>query len=149
MNTLPIRPSQGAAQVVVLKNVVGMMFWICGVPGRASIVKRECAESDRAGNEPLGNVALAEHLGRERINGEHHHEQRYAAIGKDRADHDDRQHRPLPANQADDRGDDRLGEPRQLDDLAEHRSEHEHRKIVFHKADHLLHEHAGKHRRDQ
>ena len=34
MNTAPIMPSHGAAQVVVLKNVVGMMFWICGVPGQ-------------------------------------------------------------------------------------------------------------------
>ena len=32
-------PSHGAAQAVVLKNVVGMMFWICGVPGSASMVK--------------------------------------------------------------------------------------------------------------
>ena len=39
MNALPTRPSHGAAQVVVLKNVVGMMFWICGEPGSASIVK--------------------------------------------------------------------------------------------------------------
>jgi hypothetical protein len=39
MNTAPTTPSQGAAQVVVLKNVVGMMFWICGVPGSESMVK--------------------------------------------------------------------------------------------------------------
>ena len=32
MKTEPIRPSIGAAQVVVPKKVVGMMFWICGVP---------------------------------------------------------------------------------------------------------------------
>jgi len=38
MNTAPITPSHGAAQVLVLKKVVGMMFWICGLPGRASIV---------------------------------------------------------------------------------------------------------------
>jgi hypothetical protein len=38
MKTLPTTPSTGAAHVVVPKNVVGMMFWICGVPGSASIV---------------------------------------------------------------------------------------------------------------
>ena len=38
MNTEPIRPSHGAAQVLVLKKVVGMMFWICGLPGKESIV---------------------------------------------------------------------------------------------------------------
>src|ERR1700754_4655670 len=39
MNSDPAMPSPGAAHAVVLKNVVGMMFWICGVPGKASIVK--------------------------------------------------------------------------------------------------------------
>ena len=38
MNAAPMVPSQGAAQVSVRKKVVGMMFWICGVPGSASIV---------------------------------------------------------------------------------------------------------------
>jgi hypothetical protein len=38
MNAAPMMPSHGAAQVVVLKNVVGMMFWICGEPGSESIV---------------------------------------------------------------------------------------------------------------
>ncbi len=38
MKAAPISPSQGAAQVLVPKKVVGMMFWICGVPGSASIV---------------------------------------------------------------------------------------------------------------
>ncbi len=38
MKAAPITPSHGAAQVFVLKNVVGMMFWICGLPGSASIV---------------------------------------------------------------------------------------------------------------
>ena len=71
----------------------------------------EGAESDRARNEPLGNVALAEHLRRERIDRKHHHEQRYAAVGQDRADHDDRQHGPFCADQAYHRCDDRLGEP--------------------------------------
>ena len=109
----------------------------------------ECTEGDRAWDEPLGDVALPEHLGRERINREHHHEQRDAAIGEDRAHQDDRQHRPFSADQTNDGGDDRLGKTGQLDDLAEHRPEHEHRKVVFHEPDHLLHEHAGEHRRDQ
>ena len=39
MKIAPITPSHGAAQPSVLKKVVGMMFWICGVPGSASIVK--------------------------------------------------------------------------------------------------------------
>ena len=39
MKAAPTRPRIGAAQVVVLKKVVGMMFWICGVPGSASMVK--------------------------------------------------------------------------------------------------------------
>ena len=39
MKSEPITPSQGAAQVSVLKKVVGMMFWICGLPGSASMVK--------------------------------------------------------------------------------------------------------------
>ena len=51
---LPIRPSHGAAQVVVLKNVVGMMFWICGVPGRASIVKLNAPSATVQGISRLG-----------------------------------------------------------------------------------------------
>ena len=38
MNAAPTTPSHGAAQALVPKNEVGMMFWICGVPGSASIV---------------------------------------------------------------------------------------------------------------
>ena len=54
MNTPPITPSHGAAQVVVLKNVVGMMFWICGVPGRASIVKLNAPSAIVQGMSRLG-----------------------------------------------------------------------------------------------
>ncbi len=39
MKTEPSVPSHGAAQVSVPKNAVGMMFWICGVPGNESMVK--------------------------------------------------------------------------------------------------------------
>jgi hypothetical protein len=38
MKIAPTVPRIGAAHVSVLKNVVGMMFWIWGVPGRESIV---------------------------------------------------------------------------------------------------------------
>ena len=38
MNSAPSVPSQGAAQALVPKNDVGMMFWICGVPGSESMV---------------------------------------------------------------------------------------------------------------
>ena len=52
--TLPIRPRTGAAHVVVLKKVVGMMFWICGVPGKASIVKLNAPSATVAGMSRLG-----------------------------------------------------------------------------------------------
>jgi hypothetical protein len=53
------------------------------------------------------------------------------------------------AEHADDRGDDRLREARDLDQLAEDRAEQEHREIQLQEADHLVHEQAGEHRRDQ
>ncbi len=53
-NRQPITPSQGAAQAVVLKKVVGMMFWICGVPGRASMVKEKAPSAIVAGISRLG-----------------------------------------------------------------------------------------------
>lgn len=53
-NRLPITPSQGAAQPVVLKKAVGMMFWICGVPGRASMVKLNAPRAMVAGISRLG-----------------------------------------------------------------------------------------------
>ena len=43
--------------------------------------------------------------------------------------------------------DDRFREARELDDLAEHRAEQEHRKIELHEDDHLVHEQAGEDRR--
>ncbi len=52
--TVPIRPSQGAAQVLVLKKVVGMMFWICGVPGMAVMVKVNAPRAMVAGISRLG-----------------------------------------------------------------------------------------------
>lgn len=50
----PTTPSHGAAQVLVWKNVVGMMFWICGVPGRASMVKVKAPSAMVPGISRLG-----------------------------------------------------------------------------------------------
>ncbi len=47
-------PSQGAAQPVVLKNVVGMMFWICGVPGSESMVKENAPSAIAPGISRFG-----------------------------------------------------------------------------------------------
>ena len=54
MNTPPIVPSTGAAQPVVPKNDVGMMFWICGVPGSASMVKVKAPSAMVPGTSRLG-----------------------------------------------------------------------------------------------
>ena len=54
MKIEPMRPSHGAAQEVVPKNVVGMMFWICGVPGIASMVKVNAPSAMVAGIRRLG-----------------------------------------------------------------------------------------------
>ena len=64
MNTPPIVPSSGAAQVVVPKNVVGMMFWICGVPGNESIVNVNAPSAivpgiSRFGMPPRRNISAA------------------------------------------------------------------------------------------
>ena len=61
---LPSSPSHGAAHVVVLKKVVGMMFWICGVPGNASIVKLNAPSAivqgmSRFGISPWRNISAA------------------------------------------------------------------------------------------
>ncbi len=54
MNRAPSVPSPGAAHVVVLKKVVGMMFWICGVPGSESMVKVNAPSAMVAGTRRLG-----------------------------------------------------------------------------------------------
>ena len=51
---VPITPSHGAAHAVVLKKVLGMMFWICGVPGRASMVNENAPRAMVAGIKRLG-----------------------------------------------------------------------------------------------
>src|SRR5438105_9078192 len=64
MNTDPITPSHGAAQVLVLKNVVGMMFWICGLPGSESMVNVNAPSAmvpgiKRFGMPPWRNISAA------------------------------------------------------------------------------------------
>jgi len=54
MNTVPRLPSTGAAQLSVPKNAVGMMFWICGVPGSASMVKVNAPRAMVPGISRLG-----------------------------------------------------------------------------------------------
>ncbi len=54
MKIAPIVPSTGAAQAVVLKKVVGMMFWICGVPGSESIVNVKAPSAIVAGMSRFG-----------------------------------------------------------------------------------------------
>jgi hypothetical protein len=92
------------------------------------MVKVKAPSAIVPGHEALGDADLAEHLGRERVDGEDDHEQRDAAVGQHGADQDDRQHRPVAADQPDHGGDDRLREARELDDLAEHGAEQEHGK---------------------
>ncbi len=57
MNNPPIGPRIGAAIVVVPKKVVGMMFWICGLPGSASIAKVKVPSDIVAGMRRLGIAA--------------------------------------------------------------------------------------------
>ena len=54
MNSEPISPSRGAARALVPKKLVGMMFWICGVPGKASMVKEKAPSATVAGISRLG-----------------------------------------------------------------------------------------------
>ena len=54
ISTEPSVPSTGAAQESVPKNAVGMMFWICGVPGRASMVNENAPRATVAGISRLG-----------------------------------------------------------------------------------------------
>ena len=54
ISTEPSVPSTGAAQESVPKNAVGMMFWICGVPGSAIIVKVNAPSAIVPGIRRLG-----------------------------------------------------------------------------------------------
>lgn len=57
ISTEPTVPSTGAAQESVPKKAVGMMFWICGVPGRAIIVKVKAPSAMVPGINRLGMAA--------------------------------------------------------------------------------------------
>jgi hypothetical protein len=64
MKSAPITPSHGAAQVLVLKKLDGMMFWICGVPGSESMVKVKAPSAivagiSRFGMAPCRNISAA------------------------------------------------------------------------------------------
>ncbi len=64
MKIAPAVPSHGAAHEVVWKNVVGMMFWICGVPGSESIVNENAPSAmvpgiSRFGILPWRNISAA------------------------------------------------------------------------------------------
>jgi len=87
---------------------------------------------------------LAEHLRAERIDREHHHEQRHAAVGQERAHQHDGQDGPPRPQQLHDGGHDGAREARQLDELAEHGAQKEHRKVELDEAHHLFHEQPGK-----
>ena len=51
-------PRPGAANDVVLKNGIGMAFWIAGVPGRADIVKVKAPSASVPGIRRLGISAV-------------------------------------------------------------------------------------------
>ena len=52
------RPMIGADHVLVEKYEDGMMFWICGVPGRATIAKEKMPTQSVAGSRRFGMSAL-------------------------------------------------------------------------------------------
>ena len=58
----------------------------------------------------LRNASLPEHLGGKRVDREHHHEQRHAAVGEDGTYQHDRQHGAVAPHQAYHGGDDRARE---------------------------------------
>ncbi|MND88767.1 hypothetical protein D3C80_808000 [compost metagenome] len=105
--------------------------------------ERERAQGNGRRDQALGDVALAEHFSGKRIDREHHHKQRYAAVGQQGADQHDHQHRLAGAEQANRRGDDGAREAGQFDQLAEHCAEQEHREIQLDETDHFFHEHPG------
>ena len=52
-----------------------MMFWICGVPGSASMVKVNAPSAMVPGIRRFGMFSSPEHLGGERIDREDDHEE--------------------------------------------------------------------------
>ncbi len=109
----------------------------------------ERAERDRARNEPLRDIALPEHLRRKRVDRKDDDKQRNAAVRQQRRSRDDGKDRALPADDLNERSDDRLRKARKLDRLPKDRAEQEHGKVELQKVRHLRHEEAGEHRRDQ
>ena len=105
-------------------------------------VHGERVRAERVGrrDEALGNVGLAKQLGGERIHGERDDDHRHAAVDHQRADHHDAEHRAVTSGEMADAGGDRLGETGDLDQLAEERAEHEHRKVVPEERGHAVHE---------
>ncbi len=78
-------PSPGAANGVVPKKGIGMVFWIEGVPGIADMVKVAVPSMIAAGISRRGIPAHAEQVLRHRRNDEKGHEQADAPVGDDRA----------------------------------------------------------------
>ena len=105
--------------------------------------EREGPERDRARDQPLGDVGLAEHHRRERIHRERHHEQRDPSVGQDRAGEHDRQDRPPGAERPDDLRRDRTGRAARLHQLAEDRPQQEHGEERLHVIGRAPHERLG------
>ena len=110
----------------------------------------EGAERDRAGNQPLRDVALAEQS--RRRTDTPRTPPRTATRRRRSATRTPARSTASPAARPTSRmvaATIDLREPGQLDQLAEDRAEQEHREVQLQEADHLVHEQAGEHRRDQ
>ena len=90
-------PRPGAANGVVPKKGIGMVFWIDGVPGIADMVKVDVPSMIAAGIRRRGMPADAEQVLRHRRDDEEGDEQADAAIGDDRAAEHDREDGALRA----------------------------------------------------
>ena len=84
-------PRPGAANGVVPKNGIGMVFWIDGVPGIADMVKVEVPSMIAAGISRLGIAAERKQVLRHGRDHEKGDEQADAAVGDDRAAQHDRE----------------------------------------------------------
>ena len=111
-----------------MKNVVGMMFWICGRTGQIHR-EGECAERDRCRDKPLRDVASAKKLGGERIDRKHDDEQRNSAIGQQRRDENDRQHGTVSAENCHGAGNYGARKSGKLNELAEDRTKQKDGKV--------------------
>ena len=84
-------PRPGAANGDVPKNGIGIAVWIAGVPGSADMREGGGAQSDRRGNQAIGNVRGAEYSLRHRHEHEERDEQADATIGDERTGEHDRE----------------------------------------------------------